>query len=510
MPTDYYAGQLIEGALVAGRYRLMRWLGLGAMGEVWAARDERLGRDVAVKLLRPNTVATGEERADRFVREAIAAARINHPNVVAVYDQGEYHRHLFVVMELITGSSLDDLRLDGPMPVGSALAIATQICFALEAAHAAGVVHRDIKPANVMVTTDGRVKVLDFGIAGFMRSTTIIDKITRHTGIMGTPAYMAPEQVLGQQADARSDLYSLGCVLYALLTGAPPFDTGSSLDIMDHHVHKTPEPMSRRRFGIPPEIDQLVLWLLAKDPARRPKTAAVVAGRLEHLAASYARSVPPMAPAALPASAGPVTVTMAAQPPNAGHVTMVDMPAVPAPRRRWPSRIAATLLVVGIVGALLAVGRMTMNPQRTATRSTGDGVTTSVTHHTTPSPTATTPQQAALPVSAPGTAPMAPFFRYGAVASGNGCSQTGQGQYDCVADNSKVYQTGTLTVIGTIAAGDHTFFCQSSGHGQLTHHGFSNNWWAWTESDQGTWGWVNAIDLAGGDNNQPEPGLPNC
>lgn len=283
----HYSQQIDEGALIAGRYRLSRWLGLGAMGEVWAARDERLGRDVAVKLVLGDP-STDPETADRFTREAIAVARINHPNVALVYDQGEYQRHQFVVMELVTGCNLDELRGGRPMPVGAALAVAVQVSRALEAAHEVGVLHRDIKPTNIMISHDGVVKVLDFGITGFLQGAGFTERLTR-TGAdnLGTAAYTAPERISGRAEDRRSDLYSLGCILYLLLSGLPPFPADDSLTILHRHLHDEPTPLRRWRPELAPQLDQLVLWLLAKDPAARPSSAAIVANRLESLALVY-------------------------------------------------------------------------------------------------------------------------------------------------------------------------------------------------------------------------------
>jgi serine/threonine protein kinase len=569
----HYSQQIDEGALIAGRYRLSRWLGLGAMGEVWAARDERLGRDVAVKLVLGDP--TGDpETADRFTREAIAVARISHPNVVAVYDQGEYQRHQFVVMELVTGCNLDELRGGRPMPVGAALAIGVQISRALEAAHEAGVLHRDIKPANVMVSHDGVVKVLDFGIAGFLQGAGFTERLTR-TGAdsLGTPAYTAPERIMGAQADVRSDLYSVGCILYVLLTGLPPFPADDSLTILHRHLHDEPTAVRRWRPEIAPEIDQLVLWLLAKDPAARPASAAIVAGRLESLAMAYPN--PEIThEQTLDELFGATTATQQVpfldleseqgadrgnvQEPRAGRGSAKrGAEASPFVKTGRARRAPAAFLVVSVVAGLAlgvvlsrqamhstgtVIGAMpsadALHVARTATASaagqsanpaagTGAGPSaanapagaaltsagTGATGSTmSAAPAAKTANQAATSDVTP-TGPITPYLRYTAVAPGTGgCTKLAPGQFECVVGHSgsaPVFQAGTLNQSGTLNAGPQPFYCQSSG-AEHTFNGFRNHWWAWTESAQGTFGWVSTVDLGGGADDQPEPGLPFC
>ncbi|MFJ9482653.1 serine/threonine-protein kinase [Streptomyces mirabilis] len=211
-----------SGDLIAGRYELAKRLGRGGMGEVWAARDRRLHRDVALKLL-----ALGDdvppELAKRFDREAVAAAQINHPNVASLYDRGRHEDLLFLVMEKVDGSPLNEhLQAHPVLAPPDVLAIAEDICAALVAAHAAGVVHYDIKPHNVMLTPDRQVKVVDFGIAGFLQTAFTLAHSSQLTPA-GTPEYGAPEQFLAERGDTRSDLYALGGLLFALLTGRAAF-----------------------------------------------------------------------------------------------------------------------------------------------------------------------------------------------------------------------------------------------------------------------------------------------
>jgi len=293
--------------LLAGRYQLQELLGRGAMGEVWRASDQVLGRLVAVKLLRAEEAAD----AERFRLEAQTAARLNHPNVVGMYDFGSHHDQPYLVMELVDGWSLAQERsLRGALPPAEAAAIAAQAAAGLAAAHQQGVIHRDIKPANLMLATDRTVKVADFGIARFAAA----DSTLTATGkILGTADYLAPERALGRPAQPASDVYSLGCVLYELLTGRPPFSGGTSLAVVQQHVSATPPPPSRLRAEIPQPLSDLVLHLLAKDPANRP-TAEQAADRL---AGQHGTPLPPMtdgtallsvpAPAPLTREARPTT-----------------------------------------------------------------------------------------------------------------------------------------------------------------------------------------------------------
>ncbi|WP_331766856.1 PQQ-binding-like beta-propeller repeat protein [Embleya sp. NBC_00896] len=271
-----------------GRYELVRFVGRGGMGEVWEGRDRRIGRRVAVKLLphgRGDTSGTA-----LFLREAQTAGALDHPGVVTVFDVGQdaADDSLFMVMEFVQGRDLSALlREDGVPPVTDAVDWTAQAAAALGRAHTAGIVHRDLKPANLMLTAEGRVKVLDFGIARFMESTNHSSKV------MGTLAYMPPERFDEHPGDARSDLYSLGCVLHELLTGKVPFEATGPVGMMNAHLLKTPARPGEHRPGIPPALDRLVLELLAKDPDERPATAEQVRERLHAVTA----------PA--PASAGP-------------------------------------------------------------------------------------------------------------------------------------------------------------------------------------------------------------
>ncbi|MGW3570535.1 protein kinase domain-containing protein [Streptomyces sp. NPDC000941] len=263
--------------VLVGRYELVRFVGRGGMGEVWEGRDRVIGRRVAVKLLphdRGDTAA-----ADLFRREANTAGALNHPAVVTVHDFGEDEAEgsLFLVMELLEGRNLASvLREDGPPPVPTVVDWIAQVAAGLARAHEADVIHRDLKPANLHLAADGRVKILDFGIARFMEALP-------SSKVMGTFPYMPPERFDGHSGEARSDLYSLGCVLHELLTGKLPFDATSAASMMSAHLNKAPVPPGRIRSGVPAALDDLVMELLAKAPEDRPASAARVHDRLRAL-----------------------------------------------------------------------------------------------------------------------------------------------------------------------------------------------------------------------------------
>jgi serine/threonine protein kinase len=274
--------------LLAGRYQLLHPLSRGGMGQVWEGEDLRLQRRVAVKLL-TDLALSGRGDADdlvrRFTRETSVTAGLRHPGVPCVYDAGAYEGGLFLVLELVGGRTLSDLVAEqGALPVPWAAAIAAQIAATLVTAHETGLVHRDVKPQNVMLTEDGTVKVLDFGLAALL-DTTGLSQITRSGEALGTPAYMAPEQLHGSPATPRTDLYALGCVLYELLAGGRLFDGATPAALMFQHLEEAPRPLHRP--DLPPALESLVKQLLEKDPGRRPPDARDVCHRLlPHVTAS--------------------------------------------------------------------------------------------------------------------------------------------------------------------------------------------------------------------------------
>ncbi|MFD4154340.1 serine/threonine-protein kinase [Streptomyces hydrogenans] len=278
----------MEGQVLGGRYQLVRQLGEGGMGQVWEARDGRLGRHVAVKViaLLGGGGSRGDEARARFLREAQITAALQHPNIVTLHDLGEADieggRTPFLVMELLRGDGLDAVLRRGPVELSEAARWGAQIGDALTAAHDAGVLHRDIKPSNVLVTPSGVVKVLDFGIARAADSPAAASHLTRTGFIVGTPPYMAPEQARGLP-ERRSDLYALGCLLFELITGRLVFQAPDAVGYLTAHLTQEPPPPSSLAAHIPPAWDEVVLTLLRKEPERRYGTASELAEALRRL-----------------------------------------------------------------------------------------------------------------------------------------------------------------------------------------------------------------------------------
>lgn len=336
---------------LAGRYELGPVLGRGGMAHVHRGRDLQLGRPVAVKVLAP---PFDRDRAfvERLRREARAAARLNHPNIVAVYDAGSDGDRHFIVTELVEGETLAEVLARGPIPARRAIEIAIHVCRALAAAHQGGVVHRDVKPGNVMLTASGGVKVVDFGIA----KAAGAEAITRSGLVLGSASYLSPEQARGEPGDERSDLYAVGCVIYQMLTGQPPFAADSPVAVLYLHVNERPEPPSSVR-PVPARLEAIVLRCLEKDPDRRFGSA----GELELALADVAVDEPtatlplpalaeadePTRPVAAPLSSEALEPTG----PVARSATAVAAPARSShrPSRRW-------LAVAAAVGALALVG----------------------------------------------------------------------------------------------------------------------------------------------------------
>ncbi|MHA4816607.1 WD40 repeat domain-containing serine/threonine protein kinase [Streptomyces aculeolatus] len=275
----------LGGVTLAGRYELRELLGRGGMGEVWLGRDSSLPRrDVAVKVL-PSLA--GGRGVRRFQREAAVLAGLQHPGITVVYDAGEHDGFLFIVMELLHGQDLARLLAGhgGALPVARAVDVARQTAVALEAVHGCGVVHRDLKPGNLFVQPGDRVKICDFGIARPADASTVL---TVSGAVLGTPRYMSPEQWSGTEVDTRADLYALGCVLYELLTGRPPFTGATVYALMRQHLEQPPPPLRELRPGLPGDLSDLVLALLAKDPVGRPDAQALA----RQLAGLGVRDVP--------------------------------------------------------------------------------------------------------------------------------------------------------------------------------------------------------------------------
>ncbi len=327
------AGQYVRVThvqVLAGRYRLVTLLGSGGFSEVWRGEDTALGRMVAVKLL--TSPADQSDLLARFDREARTLAGLRHPNVVAVFDAGADQGVPYVVMELLAGPGLDGLlAMRGRLPVDLALDYAGQAASGLAAAHAAGVVHRDIKPANLVLDGDGTLKVVDFGIARQASASAV----TAAGVTFATPAYLSPEQAAGRPAEPRSDLYSLGCVLYEMLAGQPPFSGDHPMATVHQHLNAPVPAVREHRPDVPPVVDQLLAALLAKNPEDRPPDAATVQAWL-------ARVRP---------AAGPGTPGMTMQ-------LQVGGPEGPVPhgrptsRRRWPLAVAGGVVIAALLAGL--------------------------------------------------------------------------------------------------------------------------------------------------------------
>jgi hypothetical protein len=351
-----------------GRYRIEGELGRGAMGVVYRGTDPALDRTVAIKVIRPGVADSSvppEEMEARFLREAKVAARILHPNVVTVFDAGREGHALYLVMELVEGESLAARLARGAFPsVAEALEIVARVADALGAAHSMGVIHRDIKPANIMLTKDGGVKVADFGVAKAIGEGT---DLTRTGTVVGSPAYMAPEQVRGEPVDGRSDLFSLGVVLYELVMRRKPFPADTVTTLIYQILNEDPFKDTASTAALSPELTAFLRQCLAKNPADRPADAAAfAAGARAVLASLRAASVTATGPTRIltspvveppAASGGPPPTTRIAAPatlpaPPEGPAA----PATPAPARRLPWLPLAVLaggLVLAVVAAIV-------------------------------------------------------------------------------------------------------------------------------------------------------------
>jgi hypothetical protein len=266
---------LLPGAIFAGRYAITRVVGRGGMGMVYKAHDRELDEDVAIKLLRPDVLRGDPTMVERFKSEIRLARRISHPNVVRTHDFGERDGAYYVTMEYVEGITVRELiELRRHLSTEATLGIARQLAGSLIAAHEQGVVHRDLKPENLLLDAAGVLKVMDWGIAKLADHASTI---TQAGMVVGTPAYMAPEQLLAEQVDARSDLYAAGVVLYECLTGVLPYEAGNPLTLIARVLNQIPQPPRERDPAIPAPLSSLVMELIAKDPAARPQTAAELA-----------------------------------------------------------------------------------------------------------------------------------------------------------------------------------------------------------------------------------------
>jgi eukaryotic-like serine/threonine-protein kinase len=331
---------------LGGRYELAEALGYGGMAEVYRGRDVRLGRDVAVKVLRAE-LARDPSFLARFRREAQAVASLNHPAIVSVYDTGEDELDPphgptvpYIVMEFVEGRTLRDVLHDeGRVLPTRALEIVAEVCEALEYSHQAGIVHRDIKPGNVMLNRTGDVKVMDFGIARVLASTA--STMTQTAAVIGTAQYLSPEQARGEHVDARSDVYSTGCLLYELLAGTPPFTGDSAVAVAYQHVRQDAVPPSTYDADVSPALDAIVLKAMAKNPANRYQSAAEMQADVRRALAGAPVEATPLLPGAQPLMAAEATSALR------------PIDTEPAPRRRIWWVLLALLAVAAFVAALL-------------------------------------------------------------------------------------------------------------------------------------------------------------
>ncbi|MFF8392089.1 serine/threonine-protein kinase [Streptomyces sp. NPDC016172] len=371
--------------LLAGRYRLDVEIGRGGMGEVWRAYDETLARAVAVKLLLPQD--TDATAASRFRLEAQTAGRLNHPNVVGVLDFGEYDNRLYLVMELVEGDSLARvLSGSGALPAERVARLAAQAAAGLAAAHGQGIVHRDVKPANLLLDAAGTLKIGDFGIARFLDDPGAA--LTATGQIVGTGLYLAPERALGKPAGPASDMYSLGCVLYQLLSGRPPFEADTAVALLHQHLDSAPVPPRELGVsGLPPAFENYLLGLLAKQPEDRPTAQQAAAwfaggawrGLPEPLPEVSGPLRPATTSAAMPAGPGPYAAA------DTSHPTTYALPATPGHRSaaraaqagrsgrsrgrggvRSRSRLVATAAAAALFLAAMLLGMRWFSPDTTA------------------------------------------------------------------------------------------------------------------------------------------------
>jgi serine/threonine-protein kinase len=332
------------------RYRIVRKLGTGGMANVYLAEDEVLGRRVAIKIL-DDRHASDDQFVERFRREAKNAASLSHPNIVSIYDRGEAEGTYYIAMEYLDGRSLKELIVArGPAPIHIAVDYARQILAAIRFAHRHGIVHRDIKPHNVLVDGEGRLKVTDFGIA-----RAGVSQMTEAGSIIGTAQYLSPEQAKGAPVDQTSDLYSVGVVLYELLTGVVPFSGDTPVEIAMKHLSSVPEPPSAKRAEIPRDLDMVVLRALAKNPDERYHSAEEMDADLRRISRGVAISPATEEAATAIISRPPPTAVTQIEPRTRETVPYAPPPAYydyEEPRRRafWPWFVAFLFVVAAVVG----------------------------------------------------------------------------------------------------------------------------------------------------------------
>ena len=341
------------GRTISNRYRVDTQIGIGGMGIVYQAQDTRLGRDVALKVIAPHLVQDQDAR-NRFLREAQALAGLSHPNIVTVYDllEDSETNDVFIVMELLTGTSLRKRITDPTRPTFPDMAI--QLCRALECAHSSGILHRDIKPENVFVTSDGTIKLMDFGLARLLDSSSV----SQSGAVTGTIAYMAPEQLRGGMLDARTDLYSLGILSYEYLCGFTPFAAENPGTILLKHLTEQPPSLRARVPSVSIELESLVMRLLAKDPSARFPSAQILRDQIERMRAGIpiqATGPEQSQSGATSANSSKIPLTVPKPDRGRGRGVNINPHLLNAPRNTWRIVVVTSLILISL-GAALTFG----------------------------------------------------------------------------------------------------------------------------------------------------------
>ena len=510
------------GRVLAGRYRVTARLGRGGMGVVWRAVDEVLGREVALKELRTYADAATAELADlrtRMQREARAAARVRHPGVIAVHDVTQHEGRPVIVMELVDGTSLEDvLHGNGPLDPVYATSVGARVLDALGAAHEAGVLHRDVKPGNILLERTGRVVLTDFGIAAMEDPDD--GSATRLTGsgeLVGSLDYLAPERARGEQPGPASDVWSLGATLYAAVEGASPFRRTSTWSTLAAIV-TDPLPEPRRAGALGPALAEL----LHKDPALRAD-ARRAAALLDAVAAGDPLPPPPPDPGTMrlgPTAAtsapgasgtgfpapltgngagagnGPVPPGSPAPPPAGGAPAdggdrTVNTPGPGGRRGRGPlvllASVAALLLLGSGVAAYSFLSQESADTKRPSDTARQEGSGAGQGNAAKPGPSRS------------------------ASAAPQACSPAGAGKHNCEVWQSVTTYDAAHKPAGTLEKGTNYFYCQQNLGRRETHGEWTNVWWAKTDDDKGNTNvFVSDVYLEGGNNDEPVPGLPVC
>lgn len=464
----------METKSINGRYEARERIGSGGMANVYKGIDCVLKRDVAIKLLHDDS-ASDPSFVERFRREAQAVARLNHPNIVSVYDWGAVDHSYYMVMEYVDGTSLKEIIRDrAPLPEREALRIAADVASALAVAHQGGIVHRDIKPQNILLTWDGAVKVVDFGIA----RTESLTQLTLTNAVYGTAHYFSPEQAQGRTVDARSDIYSLGVVLYEMLTGREPFQGASLLEVAVQHVQQPPMPPRDRVPSISPEVNDLVLRALAKDPNDRFATAngmriALVGAMAEASVevAERTKSVPVVTASNPPTLAAPrrgrnplplpMTATRQRDRSPWGRilfvvpVLFVALAALLAQHTLRGSRHAAlnphaTPTSGYKLGTHVQTHRPTIGPRRIAARARGTGTNVAVSPHAVVGPPPRTSRAATnTPTVVVPTVPMAPTSLPNVSTGSSGQESTAAAHPDSAANRTNSSSSAAVQAVDT-------------------------------------------------------------